>query len=212
MMTNDKELDNLKNAWKTISESVPEKEYSAEELKKMVKKRSNNELSKIRRKLIIEWTLALALSVYLVLFIHFINPADTKYALIFVLVILGISFFPYMNIIHLKLSNHPDLRTYLAEFISRFDKLVKQYVRMATVLIPVAGLGGFLLGYHSGAGEAEWSSFFQWLNVLLVAVFVLLISLGGFWMIRRYFKWIYGKNIQRLRACLADLEEAEKEE
>lgn len=211
-MMNDKELDNLKNAWKTISEATPERKYTAEELKKIVKKQSNNELSKIRRKLIIEWTLALALSVYLVLFIHFINPADTKYVLVFVLVILAISFFPYINIIQLKLSNHPDLRTYLAEFISRFDKLVKQYMRMATILIPVAGLGGFLLGFHSGVGEAEWSSYLKLFNVILVAVFVLLISLGGFWIIRRYFKWIYGKNIQRLRACLEDLEAVENEE
>ena len=32
---NDTGLDNLKNAWKTISESAPEKEYSADELKKI---------------------------------------------------------------------------------------------------------------------------------------------------------------------------------
>jgi len=204
------ELDNLKNAWKAISEAESLKEYSADDIKRIVKKRSNSELSKIRRKLIFESTFTFVLSVFLVLFIHFINPNDTKFALLFIGVVLSISFLPYINVINLKLSNHPDLKSYLGEFIVRFDKLVKQYIRMAAILVPIAGVGGFLLGFHSAATQDEWNSFFTLPSLLLIVLFVAFISIGGCWFQRRYFKWVYGKNLHRLRNCLTDLEDVKK--
>lgn len=204
------ELDDLKNAWKTISEAGTKKEYSADDLKKIVKKKSNNELLKIKRKIIFEWTIAITLSLFLVLFIRFINPDDTKYALVFIGIILAISFYPYLKVLQFQNSNHPDLKKYLNEFLNRFDRLVKQYIQMATILIPVAGIGGFLLGYHSAASQADWLGFFKFINIVLLTLFVGLISFGGYWVQRRYFKWIYGKNIQRLRDCLIDLEEVEE--
>ena len=203
------EFEDIKDAWKTISEVESKKEYSTEDLKKIVKKRSNNELSKIRRKLILEWSVAIALSVLLVLFVRFINPADTKYALLFISVILIISFFPYINIIRLKFSNNTNLKDHLSEFISRFDKLIKQYIRMSAILVPIAGIGGFLLGLHSTAGQDEWNEFFTLWNLVGMTLFLLFISAVGCWVQRRYFKWIYGKNLQRLRDCLVDLEEVE---
>jgi len=204
------ELDNFKNAWKNLSEAELKKDFSASDLKKLVKKSSNSELAKIRRKLLLEWSIAIALSIFLVLFVRFINPNDTKYALLFIGVILAICFFPYINVIRLKLTSHTDLINYLSEFILRFDKLVKQYIRMATILIPVAGLGGFLLGFHSSASIEEWNNFFNAKNMLFVGFFVVLVSFAGYWVQGRYFKWIYGKNIQRLRDCLADLEQVEE--
>lgn len=205
-MMND--LDNLKDAWKTISQPGALSAYSAEELRRMVRKRSNNELDKIRRKIIMEWSVAFLLSLLLVLFVRVINPAETKFALLFIGLILGVSFIPYLKVIRLKLANHPDLKSYLLLFIDRFDRLIKQYIRMATFLIPIAGLGGFLLGFHSAARQ-EWQEFFQLNNVIYLLLFVAFISFCGYWLQKRYFRWIYGKNIQRLRQCLDDLNEVE---
>ncbi|MGE4288845.1 MAG: hypothetical protein AB7E36_09160 [Salinivirgaceae bacterium] len=205
-MMND--LDNLKDAWKTISKPGAMSAYSADELRRMVRKRSNNELSKIRRKIIMEWSVAFLLSLFLVLFVRVINPADTKFALLFIGVILGVSFIPYLKVIRLKLANHPDLKSYLTLFIERFERLIKQYIRMAAFLIPVAGLGGFLLGFHSAARQ-EWQEIIQGYNGLWLILFVGLISCCGYWIQKRYFRWIYGKNMQRLRQCLDDLNEME---
>ncbi len=205
-MMND--LDNLKDAWKTISQSGAMSAYSTNELRLMVRKRSNNELSKIRRKIIMEWSVAFLLSLFLVLFVRVINPADTKYALLFIGVILAVSFIPYVKVIRLKLANHPDLKSYLTLFIDRFERLIKQYIRMAAFLIPIAGLGGFLLGFQSAARE-DWPVFFQNFNIVLLLLFVAFISFCGYWLQKRYFRWIYGKNIQRLRQCLDDLNEVE---
>lgn len=209
-MMND--LDNLKNAWKTISDKGGSKSYSADEIRRMVKGRSKNELAKIRRKIISEWTLALLLSFGMVLFVRLINPSDTKFALLFILLILTFSSVPYYNVIRLKYSNHSDLKTYLTEFIARFEKLVQQYIRMSVFLMPLAGLGGFMLGFHSAATQTEWHGLLKLINLLLIAGFLVMISWGGYWLQRRYFTWVYGKNIQRLRDCLTDLEEVEVNE
>jgi len=206
------ELNELKHAWKTMADSRTVNEYSVEEIRKIVKGRSNNELLKIRRKIIIEWTMALLLSLFLVLFIYFFNPSDTPFALLLVTIILAISFVPYIKVIRLKYSRHPDLKTYLTEFIIRFERLIKQYVQMAAILIPIAGAGGFLLGIHSTAAQSNWDVFFIFRNVVLALLILVAVSFTGYWLQKRYFTWVYGKNIQRLRDCLNDLEEVEHQE
>jgi hypothetical protein len=203
------ELDNLKHAWKTMADSRTVSEYSLEEISKIVKGRSNNELLKIRRKIITEWSIALSLSLFLVLFIYFFNSNDTYLALMLVSLILSISFVPYIKVIRLKFSTHPDLKTYLSEFIHRFERLIKQYIQMAAILMPIAGIGGFLLGIRSTAVHANWDRFLKFQYLLLALIIVVLVSLVGYWLQKRYFTWVYGKNIQRLRDCLNDLEEVD---
>jgi len=206
------ELNELKHAWKTIADSRNGCEYSLIEIKKIVKGRSNNELLKIRRKIIFEWSIALLLSLSLVLFIYFFNPNDTYLAVLLVSIILAISFVPYIKVLRLKFSSHPDLKTYLTEFIHRFERLIKQYIQMAALLMPIAGVGGFLLGIRSTALQINWNGLFQFKNLIIAFLIAVLVSLLGYWLQRRYFKWVYGKNIQRLRDCLNDLEEVDTTE
>ena len=204
------ELDNLKTAWKTFSELSSKKEYSTQELKRMVRQRSNHELAKIRRKLLMEWSVAIFLSLLLVLFIQIINPADTRFALIFILLILGVSLIPYIQVFRMKFSQQAQLKDYLSEFLLRFNKLIRQYIQMSTVLVPLAGLGGFLLGWHSAVGHGEWSTIITWKAMLVILLICVGISMGGRWVQRSYFNWLYGKNLKRLQQCLDDLEEVEE--
>jgi hypothetical protein len=206
------ELDSFKNAWKSMAEIRTKEEFSAEEIKKLVTGRSNNELSKIRRKIIVEWAMAIMLSLFLVLFVYFVNPKDAPYALLLVLIILSISFVPYIKVIRLKYSSHADLKTYLSLFLYRFEKLIKQYIQMAAILVPIAGVGGFLLGLHSVANIEGQAEILGVMDLLIAILVVMVVSISGFWLQKRYFTWIYGKNIQRLRNCLKDLEEAETHE
>ncbi len=206
------ELNNFKEAWKTISEAESGKEYSANDLKKIVKKRSNNELAKIRRKVIFEWSLAIFISILLVIVIHVINPSDTVFALLFIGLILGISFIPYYKVIRLRFSQFSDLKSHLQTFLNSFDSLVRQYIQMSTILLPVAGLGGFLLGFHSTAGTTAFMELFGVMNILILLFSVAGISLIGHWLQKRYFYWIYGKNLDRLRSCLNDLQEVQDAE
>jgi UDP-N-acetylglucosamine transferase subunit ALG13 len=207
-MTED--FDSLKNAWNVITKADSVKGYSADELRKIVKRKSNNEVEKIRRKIIVEWSLAIALSIILVFVIHFINAPDTKWALLFVGIILALSFIPYIRVIRLKLSNQPNLKTYLNIFIFTMSALIKKYIRMAAFIIPLAGLGGFLLGFHSASSPQEWLELFTPLNLFFLALFIAFISVGGFWLQKKYFKWMYGKNMERLQSCLSDLDEVDE--
>lgn len=209
-MTED--FDSLKNAWNAIAGTDSEKGYSTDELRKIVRRKSNNELEKIRRKIIVEWSLALVLSVLLVFVINFINASDTKWALLFVGLILAVSFIPYIKVLRLKITNHPNLKTYLNAFILTMNELINRYIRMAAFIIPLAGLGGFLLGFHSTSTPDEWLALFTPLYLLVLFLFVFVISLGGFWFQKRYFKWMYGKNMERLQSCLTDLNEVDESE
>jgi len=90
--------------------------------------------------------------------------------------------------------------------------LIEQYIQLSTILIPLATLGAFLLGMHSSATQTEWTIFITWKTMGIVLIIVLGISIGGRWLQRRYFNWIYGKNLKRLQLCLDDLEEVEEGE
>lgn len=199
------ELNDIKQAWQAFSNVSNKKQYSTEELHNIVRKKSNNELQKIQRKLLLEWGVAIFISALMVVMVGINKPSDILYALIFVGVILSVSFIPYYKIVVFKYHQNQDLKSHLSGFINAFERLVNQYIRMSTILVPFAGLGGFLLGFHSTAGQDVWQVFFSLKFITILVGAVLAISFGGNWFQRRYFTWVYGKNIERLKNSLADL-------
>lgn len=205
------ELDNLKDAWKTLSDAQRSKQYSQTELMQLVKRKSNNELLKIRRKLLLEWTMVLVLSVLLVLYIGWLNPSDALFAVIFLLIILIVSFVPYLNLIRFKMIHYTNLRSHLTEFIARYDKMVSDYTKISFVTIPVGVLGGFAFGYHSHGSRYGWSDLFEAKKFILLLVLLVLISIGGCYLQKSYFKWFYGRNLNRIKQCLSELDEVEQE-
>lgn len=207
-MTN--ELDNLKNAWKTVSEVEQSKDYSADELQKIVKRKSNSELLKIRKKFIFEWIATIMLSIFIVLFVRFFNESDTTYAILFVLLVAGISLIPSIKIMRFIKTSNDSLKDFLIEYLASFDNLMKQYIKMAAFLLPVTIVGGILLGTHASMPESEWNTFFGFRTVSIIALIVLILSVGSYWLQKRYFNWVYGKNLKRLKACLAELELVEE--
>ncbi len=204
-MTN--ELDALKNLWQNMNAAGNKKQLSKTEIEQLVKGKSNNELQKIRHKLIVEWTAAIIISVIMVITIGIINPADILFAIAFLLIILGISFIPYTKIIRMQFTQNNNLKNHLTQVISGIELLITQYTKLSTILIPIAAIGGFLLGFHSASNLQQWSGFFEWLNIVLLFVLAIIIGYCGNRLQRYYFKWVYGKNIQRLRDCLSELSE-----
>jgi hypothetical protein len=205
------DLDDLKQSWKTISESRGNKEYSPQELLLIVKRKSNNELHRIRRKLLTEWSSAIILSVLLFFYIGYLNPNDAIFAGVFLLIILAISFVPYINLIRLNIAHYSDLRSHLKELIERYEKLVSEYTRLSFVMIPIGVLGGFAFGYHSNGSEFGWDDLFEWKKIILLIVVLVSVAFAGCYFQKKYFKWFYGKNMERIKKCIADLEEAENE-
>jgi hypothetical protein len=200
------ELDNLKSAWKNFGNVSTGHAYSIDQLKAMVKKRSGNELVKIKRKIILEWSVAIILSVVMVMVIRYCNKADTLYAVILMALILGISVVPYVRIFRFKFHQIDDLRSYLTRFLNGYELLVTQYIKLSAVLMPLAGGGGLLLGVHCTSTPEEWHNLFTVINLGWFTVFLAVIGFIGHWAQKRYFNLIYGGNIKRLRLCLAELD------
>lgn len=205
------ELDDLKQTWKTLSESQVQKEYTHQELLLIVKRKSNNELLKMRQKLLIEWSLAIFLALLLVIYIGWLNPADTLFVGLFLLVILVVSFVPYLKLVKLKIAHYTDLRSHLHELINRYDKMVAQYTHLSFVTIPIGVLGGFALGYHSNGSTYGWDDLFEWPKFLILVLILSGVAFGGCYLQKKYFSWFYGKNLDRIKKCLAELEKAEDE-
>lgn len=201
------DFNNLKKAWVDFSDVSTSKKFTKEELNKIVKQDSNNELQKIKRKLLLEWGLAIVISLLMVVIVGLKKSSDIIYALLFVMIILGVSFVPYYNVFRFRIHQNNDLKTHLTNYIGAFNQLVAQYIRMSTILIPVSGLGGFLLGFHSSVESQVWVSLFTIKNILILVCSVAAISFVGGWVQRRYFTWIYGSNIKRLQKCLDDLDD-----
>jgi cation transport ATPase len=200
-------MDNFKDAWKTLSKSNFGNNYSVEELNKIVRQKSKSEISRIKRKIIIEWSLSLVLSILFVGFVHYSAPTKTIYALIFIALIFTVSLIPYINLIKKGDISQNDLKRYLEDFVFRFEKLVSQYIRMIVYLIPLVVCGAYFLGFYIGNTFNGTSFFINTKHAIIsVAVIAAFIALGCF-LLKRYFKWIYGKNIYRIKECLNELED-----
>lgn len=201
------ELNSLKNAWSEIANSNDFKEYTSEELARIVRKRSKNELTKIKRKLFFESGFGLTLAIILVFVVKILNPSDTLYAILFLLSLIGVSFVPYYKVLKLNQTQNPSLKKQLSQTITNFDKLIKQYIRLSTILLPLASLGGFLLGTRTTISQEQWLSFFNATRLLIIAAALILLALLGQWLLKKYFHILYGQNISRLKNCLKELDE-----
>jgi len=204
------EFEQIKNVWKMMSDSTTGKRYSNDELARMVKRQSKNELDLIRRKIIIEWTLALIIAISIVIVVDLNNPGDKKYAIAMVVFLLIVSFVPYFKVVRMRSYQYGNLKEYLTQYLNNFNRLIHQYVVMSIFLIPIAVGGGFLLGFHSTTSFYDWSQLLK-PSVLIISIVLFVgISVLGNWMQRKYFRWIYGKNLDRLSACLNELNQVEE--
>lgn len=201
------ELDKLKGAWQVASESSDT--YSLEAIRKMVKKRSKNELSKIQRKLIIESITSILLSFCFIFYVHYIDSTKTFISGLYILLVMGVSLIPYFKILRFSYGQNRDLKSHLSLFISQFDRLVSQYIKMYVFLIPIAIFGAYMLGFVIGVDSGMSEYEFRLMDVLIGLLIIVGITLMGYAVLRKYFNWIYGKNLERLRDCLSELEEVE---
>lgn len=204
------ELNHLKKIWNQVSDTKAPK-LSSDELRKIVRGRSNSEVEKIRRKLRSELATTIVLSFIIVGIVYWYKPQDTIYGVILVLVSMAVSIRYYRSLFKMKFCQGEELLSYLKMFVSNFESLIAQYNQRSMFMFPFAAAGGFLLGRSIVDGN-EWSAFFTTTNIIYLAVVVVIISVLGYQIQKRYFRWIYGKNIERLRNLIIELEQITPEE
>ncbi len=202
------ELDKLKNIWDSISNSVIDKNLSTNELRRIVERKSKSEILKVKRKFIAEWVLSIILSLLLVGYVYVFESSMTLYSIGLVFILFAVSLIPFIKIIEQKSISHIEIKEYLKLFIERYEQLVENIVRLHTFLIPFGILGGYMLGYATVVSNI---SGFE-LTVKdcgLCLIIIVPITVIAYLLSKRYSYWVYGKNIKRLKECLAELEKEE---
>lgn len=204
------ELEKLKNTWHAVVDSDTSKSFSSDELKRIVNRRSNNEISKIRRKIIFECVISILFSVGLIVFVQIIDSSKTIWVSLYISLIVALSLFPYLKVVRFSVNGGSDLKQHLSSYIKAFDNLVYQSVKIYTFLIPIGMLSAYLLGFSIGVHLENKVYEFRTLDLIIGLTVVGSVTFIGYLILKRYFKWIYGKNISRLKDCLADLNRGEE--
>lgn len=196
------EIKKLKEAWKSLDKIAEKKQCEVDRLRKIVQKKTHNELQKIKRKLLIDIILSTMLFVSFLFFVKKIVPTHLFwYLFLFVVSVIIIGAIPYLRIRKLNLNFTVNLKQHLTLFLENFEKL---YKGIYFLLIPFVVVGSYVLSYFA------WGSNDNVLSVskLLVGVIVVVgLSLLSFYIEKYYFNWLYKSNLNRLRKLLKDLEE-----
>ncbi len=200
------ELDKFKDVWQALSQSNLNKNYSREELNKIVRRQSRNEIAKIRRKFMLEGSLSLFLAGIFVAFVGYFDTSILIYAIGLIVILLVVGLLPNIKMLRRKTVPQQNLKQYLEDYIQSFEKLISRYVQMIVYLIPLAACGAYIIGFYLGlthSSEFRKPGFYDYtFGIAIVAGLTAL----GYALLKRYYHWIYGKNMARLKQCLTDLE------
>lgn len=196
------ELKNLKTTWDSFSKVSEKKQYTTYQLKQLLKHKSNNEFQKIKRKMLVEFVFSIILCCFLLVYILIVDPIKIWYSLAFFIAIITISSVPYFIVKKTNVNIDNSLKEYLAEFLKKFKRI---YVNTFTVLIPITIVGSFFIGYN--ISDKDYLSNISFSKITIIVAVIIALSFVGFLLQKKYFNWVYGKNLDRLKECLADLQE-----
>lgn len=196
------EIKKLKEAWKGLDKMVEKKQCEVEQLRKIVQKKSHNELQKIKRKLLIDIVLSTILFVFLLFVVKKIVPTHLFwYLFLFVVSVIIIGAIPYLRICKLNLNFEVNLKQHLTLFLQNFEKL---YKGIYFLLIPFVVVGSYVLSHFIwGSSDKALSA-----SRLVVGIVVVVgLSFLSFFVEKCYFNWLYSNNLNQLKKLLKDLEE-----
>ncbi len=202
-------LEELKTLWQ--AEQVDdEQRHSAEEIRRMLYQRSRSALSRINRSIIVEGIINLLIGLLaLMVWIGGGNDQPFLELWIFftVLAALGSYFYirKYRQLNRMRLSVM-DLRSTLKHTAQIMAGYMRLYYYGGLVMVPLLSVGGILYGLtERGRSLADFDAT-EWGIVLGVSLAYLIVS---FLFVRWYINQLYGKPYRELKACLAELEEAD---
>ncbi len=200
------ELDELKNIWQLASqESISSQIVQKEELSLMIKRKSKDALSKLKRNMVIESILSLLCFPF---FIYIILLPDIavfhKYVcgILFVVTAIILGFFWVEYRIIQNFDANVDLITSLKSTVQQLSKFIRIYLIFNCILLLPMMFYGSIVGLETSG--LEISSNFLLINGLVT----ILISPLGYWWVKFSLKKVYQQHLEKLKNCLAELEES----
>ncbi|WP_338793831.1 hypothetical protein [Bernardetia sp. MNP-M8] len=192
------DIDNLKSTWQAL-QTQPEPVLENEQIRKLLRGKANDSISKIKRSILIEAAFVVVLSVFLMFNQQwFYSPFVIPY-LGFVMVLSLIWYtFKYLKI--RKINLQENLKQTLNQLISTLDLYLKVYL-----------YGSLVLGVFAAMLPLLWKNVsfedFTLTRVLLIVIIALVAVPAYYFVIKWYIKNLYGNYVEELKEELKELED-----
>jgi uncharacterized membrane protein YidH (DUF202 family) len=205
-------LEELKSIWQTQSNAQARQEqHSREAIRQMLYRRSRTALSRINRNIVLE-AIFMVLTLLGSTWMLWQQPSNLTGMWIFLIILsVGSLAFYYLKYQQLNRATlgHEDLRNSLGD-IARVMEHYMQLYTFLMVIMPLLASVGVLYGYSVSAAEDGRSLLdLDWTEGGILGLVLLLYGTFSYYFTRWYIRWVYGIHHQELKACLAELDEAE---
>lgn len=205
------ELENLKSIWNDLSKVQDASiNIDAKEISKLIKGKTQNAFSKIKRSLFFEiGFLLLATGIFIVLILYR-NRFSEKPLVIAILVLFAVTAVYYISkyyqLQRINVQGH-NLKENLNTLIKTLEKYLNLYFIGSIVLTPISALTGFLYGYGLHENSDNWLREVELHVWIAGGVTACLLTLLMIPFMRWYLHKLYGNYLNELKHCFAELEE-----
>lgn len=200
------ELDELKNIWQQASkESISSQIVHDDELSLMIRRKSKDAVSKLKRNMVLESILGLLFFPFFTYIILLPNVASLhKYicGILFLVtaITLGFFWFEYRRLE--RFDTNVDLMTSLRSTVKQLSKFIRIYLIFNYILLFPMMFYGSLVGLEVSGNEIAPK------YLIINAIVTILISPLGYWWVKFYLRKVYQQHLEKLRNCLTELEES----
>lgn len=195
------DIDNLKSNWQAL-QTQQEPVFEDEQIRRLLRGRAKDTVSKIKRSILMEGSLTILLSIFFIANQHwFHSPFIVPYlAIVIILCLIGYTF-QYIKI--RKINLQENLKKTLKRLITTLDFYLKVYL-----------YGSLLLGLFAAMLPLLWKNvMLADLTLMKSSIIGILILIGVpayYFVTKWYIKNLYGNYLSELKEELKELEELEE--
>lgn len=194
------DIDNLKSSWKAL-QIEQEPILQDEQIRKLLRGKATDSISKIKRNILIEGSLTVFLSLFfMVNESWFYSPYILPYLGVVMLLCLAWYTFKYSQI--RKIDLQKNLKQALQQLIKTLDLYLKLYL-----------YGSFFLGVSAAILPLFWKNVLQEAslnNILIIGGIALVVTPAYYLFIKWYIKKLYGDYVDELKEELKELEDLDE--
>ena len=194
------DIDNLKSSWKAL-QIEQEPILQDEQIRKLLRGKATDSISKIKRNILIEGSLTVFLSLFfMVNESWFYSPYILPYLGVVMVLCLAWYAFKYSQI--RKIDLQKNLKQALQQLIKTLDLYLKLYL-----------YGSFFLGVSAAILPLFWKNVLQEAslnNILIIGGIALVVTPAYYLFIKWYIKKLYGDYVDELKEELKELEDLDE--
>ena len=205
------DIEKLKGSWNKYTSGFSDKEREEGELEKILIKRSQDSLRKLRRSFLIEAGLNMLLAPVIVYLILKSNLFGEPFDWIFsgILTLWMIIFLGYMYDSYKKIYQYEDTGTPLKKKLKRQVERLEKFIKDYYIFMYTGYFLGLFFGLSSSIPRDVVSMFIELGIAVLFGLLVLFLLVRP--LSKKYLKKLYGAHVESLKTCLSELNEINNE-